>query len=312
MGRPEEPLTRDGSPLLEFAFWLRDLRNRSGLTYEQLAKRTNYATSTVQAAAAGQRLPTQTVTMAIVQACGGDTRTWREYWAATRRAMDDGAPGAVGKTITPPWGGSSVPTSQPREPAPDDGDGWYVESFTALLLPHADPIEAVERRRIVATVDDLGELVTSVSVPRSSADTQQDHGLESELLYGGSLERRRQPYDSFFQNVIVLPRRLRRGESHEYALRLRIPDGQPMASHYVHIPFCRSDHFDLYVRFDPRRRPESVWVLTGAPPPLIYQREPSGQILDPDRFGEVHVSFDGLRPGLGYGICWRDQTSPGS
>jgi len=33
MGRPQKPLERDGSPVREFAFWLRDLRKRSGLTY---------------------------------------------------------------------------------------------------------------------------------------------------------------------------------------------------------------------------------------------------------------------------------------
>ena len=49
---------RDGSPSREFAFWLRDLRHRSGLTYEQLARSAHYATSTMQAATTGERLPT--------------------------------------------------------------------------------------------------------------------------------------------------------------------------------------------------------------------------------------------------------------
>jgi hypothetical protein len=59
MGRPEEPLDRDGSPVREFAFWLRDLRNRSGLTYDQMGRKAHFATSTVQAATAGRRLPTR-------------------------------------------------------------------------------------------------------------------------------------------------------------------------------------------------------------------------------------------------------------
>ena len=58
MGRPQKPLDRDGSAVREFAFWLRDLRKRSGLTYDQLGKNAHYATSTVQAATAGNRLPT--------------------------------------------------------------------------------------------------------------------------------------------------------------------------------------------------------------------------------------------------------------
>ena len=58
MGRPEEPLERNGSPVREFAFWLRDLRRQAGITYEQLAGKAHYAVSTMQAAAAGRRLPT--------------------------------------------------------------------------------------------------------------------------------------------------------------------------------------------------------------------------------------------------------------
>jgi len=72
MGRPQETLDRDGSPVREFAFWLRDLRHRSGLTYEQLGKSAHYATSTMQAATTGRRFPTLRVTMAFVAACGGE------------------------------------------------------------------------------------------------------------------------------------------------------------------------------------------------------------------------------------------------
>ena len=88
MGRPEEPLHRDGSPVREFAFWLRDLRNRSGLTYQQVARSANYAISTVQAAAAGRTLPTLKVTMAFVTACGGDTAAWRRYWMRVKRSLE--------------------------------------------------------------------------------------------------------------------------------------------------------------------------------------------------------------------------------
>src|SRR5580692_8027575 len=91
------------------------------------------------------------------------------------------------------------------------------------------------------TADGVSELSTAVSVPRHSADVDQAHGLESELLYGGSLELREQPYESYFKNVIILSRPLRKGERHRYAIRLRIPVGQLMAPHYVYVPFSRSD-----------------------------------------------------------------------
>src|SRR5260370_36607891 len=77
MGGPRKPLDRDGSPVREFAFWLRDLRRHSGLTYDQLGRKSRYATSTVQSAAAGKRLPTLKVTLAFVRACEADLRQWR-------------------------------------------------------------------------------------------------------------------------------------------------------------------------------------------------------------------------------------------
>lgn len=67
-----------------------------------------------------------------------------------------------------------------------------------------------------------------------------------------------QPIDGYFENVIALPRPPRAGERHEYGLRLRIPDGQLMNSHYLHVPRRRSDHFELRIRFgDPL--PQSWW-----------------------------------------------------
>jgi Helix-turn-helix domain len=312
MGRPEGPLDRDGSPVREFAFWLRDLRRRSGLTYDQVGKSAHYATSTVQAATAGSRLPTLRVTMAFVEACGGDVDEWRDYWTLVRRAMDRAAPAGTRLSVEPPWlsrpvGAEAAPGAAGEAARPDAGaaDGWIIESFSALLRLDADPVEAAEFRRIVATVDGLGELVTSLSVPRQSGDSGQSHDLESELLYGGSLQRRAQPYDSYFQNVIVLPHPLRSGDRHEYAIRHRIPRGQQMASHYVHVPYRRSDRFELRVRFGASQQPREIWVLRDAPTAVIYAREPSAETLMPDRFGEVQVTFTGLRPGLGYGISWR-------
>jgi hypothetical protein len=180
MGRPQEALDRDGSPVREFAFWLRDLRHRSGLTYEQLGKSAHYATSTMQAATTGRRFPTLRVTMAFVAACGGDEPAWRAYWAQTRRLLDKGVPDDASESVSPPWA-RGVPRAADSRLA----DGWYIESFTALLRLDVEPVEALEQRRIVATADGVSELVTSVSVPRHAHAPDRPHGLESELLYGG-------------------------------------------------------------------------------------------------------------------------------
>jgi transcriptional regulator with XRE-family HTH domain len=328
MGRPQEPLERDGSPVRELAFWLRDLRNRSGLTYEKLGKNAHYATSTVQEAAAGRRLPTHRVVMAFVKACDGDLEAWHAYWTQIRRVLDRDAPHDLSKSLMPPWAIANGPgqaradgaagradgqraqpdrdPAEPGQPTTDCSNDWYIESFTALLRLDAEPVEAIEQRVIVATRNSLSELATSVSVPRHPDDARSAHRLDAELLHGGSLELREQPYESYFRNVIVLPAPLRAGQRHEYALRLRIPSGQPMASHYVHVPFRRSDYFELRVRFSLDRLPRSVWVLSGAPTAVIYERSPASQTLSPDRFGEIHVRFRDLRLGLGYGVCWQE------
>jgi hypothetical protein len=329
MGRPQEPLDRDGSPVREFAFWLRDLRKRSGLTYGQLGKNAHYATSTVQAAAAGKRFPTLRVTLAFVEACGGDTSLWRVYWTQIQRALDPAAPDDFDGSVVPPWA-ERAPLVTPSAPAVPSSvspylevlpsadlaqlqldtaatDEWFIESFTALLRLNIEPAEALEQRVIVAAVDGLTELKTALSLPRHPDDDESAHGLESELLYGGMIEMREQPYEGYFENVIALPRPLARGERHEYGIIQRIPPGQRMASHYVHVPLRRSDHFRLRIRFSPEHLPRAVWTLYGAPTVAIYQRGPAaGTTIEPDRFGEVSFSFRNLRPGLGYGVCWRD------
>jgi len=305
MGRPESPIERDGTPIREFAFWLRDLRSRSGLTYSQIASGSHYATTTMQNAANGQRLPTLGVLRAFVSGCGGDLSLWEEYWTQIRRLADPHMPADISRSVKPPW-------IEQARPGPgkagrlDAADGWYVDTLTVLLRLDTDPIEAVERRVIFATVDQLSELVTSISVPRDSDDVSESHRLDVELLQGGSLERREQPFESLFRNVIALPKPLRAGDRHEYSLRFRIPAGQPMAPHYVHVPLQRSDHFDLRVRFMPGRPPLRVWKLSGVPTAVIYEKDPAAEIVTPDRFGEVHVTFRSLRQGLTYGLRWQD------
>jgi transcriptional regulator with XRE-family HTH domain len=320
MGRPQAPLERDGSPVREFAFWLRDLRNRSGLTYEQLAKTTHYATSTVQAATSGERLPTLRVVMAFVGACGGDVSAWRSYWTQLRRILDPDAPDDVAGSVAPPWvtgarsSGSAAENgltsarseAMGRRPptADDDTHDWYIESFRALLRLDADPVEAIEQRAIVAARDGITELSTSISIPRHRDDSGDDHRLNAELLHGGSLALREQPYESVFRNVIALPATLNTGDRHEYAMLLRLPPGQMMAAHYVHVPYRRSDYFELRIRFNPANLPKLVWRVDGVPTSVIYERRPARDTIELDRFGEIHVTFRDLRTGLGYGVCW--------
>ncbi|MFI2608306.1 hypothetical protein [Kitasatospora sp. NPDC018619] len=95
---------------MRFAGDLRALRERAGLPpYRQLALRAHCSAASLSVAAGGRRLPSLAVTLAYVQACGGDVREWRHRWqllaaelaadtAARQRAQDVGRapyPGAA-------------------------------------------------------------------------------------------------------------------------------------------------------------------------------------------------------------------------
>ncbi|MGW0084524.1 ATP-binding protein [Streptomyces sp. NPDC003393] len=79
-GRRERPLDPQGGPVEQFALELRALREKTGLTYTQMAVSASFSSSTLSQAAAGHRLPTRDVVAAYVRACGGDAREWEERW----------------------------------------------------------------------------------------------------------------------------------------------------------------------------------------------------------------------------------------
>lgn len=141
MARPEIRLDRDGSPARELAFWLRQVRADAGLTYAQLAAKTDYSISTLQEAASGKRLPTLPVTLAFAGACGADVGEWREYWTDLSRARAAGD----GSATAPKWA-RQLPLEAPAEPEPpkeleppeEDGTRrvwpyWTIALFLTVL-----------------------------------------------------------------------------------------------------------------------------------------------------------------------------------
>lgn len=82
MGRPQRPIDPYNSPLEAFAWQLRLLRAKTGNpTYRQMAQRCGFSASALSAAAAGLAAPSRQVTLAYVEACGGDGAEWAERWA---------------------------------------------------------------------------------------------------------------------------------------------------------------------------------------------------------------------------------------
>lgn len=81
VGRPQRRLEPGDGPLAEFAVGLRDLRDTTGpMTYRRLAARAHYSATTLADAAGGERLPSLAVTLAYVEACGGDRAEWEARW----------------------------------------------------------------------------------------------------------------------------------------------------------------------------------------------------------------------------------------
>lgn len=101
MGRTEAPLEPDGSAAVECAIWLRQLRREAGLTYPEIAERTHYAASSLQGACAGRRLPSKKITLAFVEACGGDVAAWERYWRQLQRLGTE--PERTPEELRPPW-----------------------------------------------------------------------------------------------------------------------------------------------------------------------------------------------------------------
>ncbi|MEV4053844.1 hypothetical protein AB0J55_21860 [Amycolatopsis sp. NPDC049688] len=81
--RGERPLEGGDGVVLRFARDLRLLREKAGRpTYRELGGRAHYSAAALSEAAGGRKLPTLSVTVAYVAACGGDTAEWATRWRA--------------------------------------------------------------------------------------------------------------------------------------------------------------------------------------------------------------------------------------
>lgn len=94
MGRPEKPVDPDAGPVQRLAWQLRQLRERAGNpSYRRLARLAHYSASTLAEAAKGDRLASLEVTLAYVEACGGDVNQWRVRWHGASAAEPKGGEG---------------------------------------------------------------------------------------------------------------------------------------------------------------------------------------------------------------------------
>ncbi|MFD0416872.1 helix-turn-helix domain-containing protein, partial [Streptomyces sp. NPDC127108] len=106
VGRPESDIDPEQGPVQRFAGELRELRQKAGgITYRQMARQVEVSVSTLSRAAGGEQLPSLSVALAYVRACGGDEEEWQARWreAVTERAR--ASTPLVDETVSAPYRG---------------------------------------------------------------------------------------------------------------------------------------------------------------------------------------------------------------
>jgi hypothetical protein len=225
----------------------------------------------------------------------------RVYWAATRidrdprtvrRRVDDAIDHLAELSATTPHASTGA---------------WHTaELRVAVGLDHWQP-EIQAEHRIVADHDGLQELGFAPPFPVAPRD------LDVKVLYGGTLRDRDVVSSDRTGFALALPETLAQGESHNFAVRFRLPSPHAMRPYLVYVPEHPCELFDLRVRFGPDRRPSDVWTLRGEHQDAGADPVRHGDQHPVDRAGEIHLRFHRLVPGLAYGAQWEtahESTTP--
>ncbi|HEY1700966.1 MAG TPA: helix-turn-helix transcriptional regulator [Trebonia sp.] len=138
MARPETAITGEG-PVQDLARALRKLRDRAGLSYREMAGKTNYSVTVLAGAASGNRRPTEDVLRAFVRACGDDPEHWIPQWQRAQGVRSGPAPArAPGRRPEP-----ERPAPRRVVPRPDpwraSTPGEYVRELRALRAWGGNP-----------------------------------------------------------------------------------------------------------------------------------------------------------------------------
>jgi hypothetical protein len=183
-------------------------------------------------------------------------------------------------------------------PAPfRSATAWRIAELRAAMALDRDRPEVLQYRRIVAETDGLAEFDLAMSVTGPT-------GLDVDLFHGGTLVTRGLGASDRSTFALVLPKPLARGESHEFAMRIRLPRAQPMRPHLACVLTYPCDLLDLRVRFDRTRLPSAVWLLRNAFQRDIDDAVPRGARVPVDHAGESHVTFRDVTSGMANGLRW--------
>jgi WD40 repeat protein len=161
MGRRERPLDPDADSLQRFALELRRLRSGAGQpSYRELARRAHYSVTALAEAAGGQTLPSLAVTLAYVQACGGDRQVWETRYRALVEELTPDRTDSAGTGKSPYLGLAAF--------QPDDADRYFGRDSLVERLVHQ-----VARAPVVAVFGASGSgkssLISAGLIPASQA-----------------------------------------------------------------------------------------------------------------------------------------------
>ncbi|WP_245931180.1 hypothetical protein V5P93_001224 [Actinokineospora auranticolor] len=183
-------------------------------------------------------------------------------------------------------------------------DGWYVESLRAALRLDLDVPTLTEQRQIVAAVDELDELVLSLSAPRDQAMPEEGPEIRAEIAYGGEIVEEQRVSSGHTRFVVRLPSPLSLGQRHDYSIKFTSYPRSWMRPYYVFTPLRRCEGFSVRVRFDPANPPSRVWRINGLPSKAFEDFAPGEDRLHIDRVGDIALEFHDLQQGLSYGLQW--------
>jgi hypothetical protein len=189
---------------------------------------------------------------------------------------------------------------------------WHTERLRTMVVLDGPGPEIIESRRIVAHHDDVDliDLAVTITAPPSPSDAgfAVSSDLSVDVLAGGTLVRTAQEATRRLGLSLRLASPLARDEHADFTLRYRIPEGKVTRPHYVCVSRYRCDRFDLSVRFGDDRRPPEEVRLASAFHADIIDPAAVGETVPVDAAGEIHVTFDDLKPGFAYGVRWSGGT----
>ncbi|MFC5187900.1 hypothetical protein [Actinomadura harenae] len=196
----------------------------------------------------------------------------------------------------------SLEREQPAEPT-DRPAEWHPELVRTLVRLDVPGIEVLEERTIVVRDGTVDQITLAMSLPAATPGASPLE-LGADVLFGARLAGRARPSASHFHFILDLPRKLRAGDRHTWAMRFTLSPGDPLAPHYALTPFGRCDAGTVRVRFAPGHPPRRLWLLDGVPPRVIDDAPRDLPVVELDGVGEAYRHFDRLTPGVGYGFRW--------